>query len=458
MTPQETDHVPEGRGPALVRLLQLAVPISASSLLAMALGLCDVIVVGQHDTAELAQLALAWALNGTLLVAILGLLVGVTVLVARAVGAGEDQAVGSIWRRGIVTGFWVGVGLGGLLYFGAETALGWMVQDDVLVAGAASCTRILALSIPLLALFVACSKTFDALNRPKLPMFVMIGANILNLGVNLTLVPHYGADGAAWATVITRAFTAIVILVLILRREDRARYGFLDRRRDQRDEVRKAEEAREQFSIGFSAMGSRLLEAGAFNAMTIFAGQVGTFSVATFSIFMNLLSFLFMPAMGIAAATSVLASNARGAGDVRGSLGMVWLGLGVAVAYAVLMGIVCLLVPAPIARAFTADPALMLAAAAIIAMVWLIGVFDFTQVVLAEALRALGANWFPAISHLGSYALVMAPLGWLLCVHFERGAAGLVEAIIAASVVSFCLLFVRFLFKRRQVLTAAAAG
>ncbi|MCU0883207.1 MAG: MATE family efflux transporter, partial [Hyphomonadaceae bacterium] len=340
----------DGRPAALKRLLQLAIPVSATNILAMSLGLCDTIVVGQHDTAELAQLALAWALNGTLLVAMLGLLVGVQVLVARAVGAGDDHAVGTIWRRGMVTGFWAGVGLGGLSYLMAETLLGWMIKDPALIAGAASCTRILALSLPLLALFVACGKTFDALNQPGIPMLVMVAANLLNLGVNLVLVPHYGADGAAWATVITRLFTALAIILAILSRARRARFGFLDAAIDTRPAAQRASEGREQLSIGVSAMGSRILEAGAFNAMIVFAGQVGTTTVATFSVFMNLLSVFFMPAMGIAAATSVLSSNARGGDDPRGAVAMVWLGLALALAYGLTIGLLCWLFPDWLAR------------------------------------------------------------------------------------------------------------
>jgi hypothetical protein len=39
----------------------------------------------------------------------------------------------------------------------------------------------------------------------------------------------------------------------------------------------------------------------------------------------------------------------------------------------------------------------------------------------------------------------MMPLGWLLCVHLERGARGLLEAIAIASLVSLVLLLSRWL-------------
>jgi MATE family multidrug resistance protein len=71
---------------------------------------------------------------------------------------------------------------------------------------------------------------------------------------------------------------------------------------------------------------------------------------------------------------------------------------------------------------------------------------DFLQVVAAQALRALGKPWFPTISHFVSYVLVMSPLGWLFCIHFERGARGLVEAVALASIVSAGILVMRLLF------------
>jgi MATE family multidrug resistance protein len=84
--------------------------------------------------------------------------------------------------------------------------------------------------------------------------------------------------------------------------------------------------------------------------------------------------------------------------------------------------------------------------AVLVGLVWLMAVPDFLQVVAAQALRALGKPWFPTMSHFASYVLVMVPLGWLFCIHFERGARGLVEAVALASIVSAGILVVRLLF------------
>ncbi|MFN8732310.1 MAG: MATE family efflux transporter, partial [Hyphomonadaceae bacterium] len=71
------------QGGLLKKLLLLAGPVAGSNVLVMLMGLVDAILVGRHSATELAELALAWSLNGTALVATIGLLVGVQVLAAR---------------------------------------------------------------------------------------------------------------------------------------------------------------------------------------------------------------------------------------------------------------------------------------------------------------------------------------------------------------------------------------
>ena len=84
------------------RLLRLAWPVTLARLGVMAMGLCDMIVVGQLAAHELPHQALAWAPTGVLLVSGIGMLLGVQVLAARAIGAGEPRAAGAAWRAGMV--------------------------------------------------------------------------------------------------------------------------------------------------------------------------------------------------------------------------------------------------------------------------------------------------------------------------------------------------------------------
>lgn len=446
------DDLPDTTGPVptettravAVRLFGLSLPIAGTNLLAMLMGIVDAIIVGRHSATELAHLALAWSLNGTSYVAVIGLLVGVSVLVARRVGEGREADVGPIWRRGVVVAVVAGTGLALLLNLAAEWMLRHLGQDEALIRGASATAHILAFSLIPMGIYMASAKTAEALSRPRWPLMVLAAANVVNLVAVLILVPLHGAEGAAWGTLVSRLFCAVAMVSVLLTMPGAAAFGFLRPVRPERSRDDVLAERRQQLSIGFAAMGSRVLEAASFNAMTLLAGAHGALSIAVFSIFMNLLAFGFMPALGFAAATAVVASQALGAGVAATARRAGWIGLGYGLAWGVVAGALGAAFAAPLAGIFTTDTAVVAAAAALLAIVIVVTVTDFSQVVLAELLRAAGATWFPTVSHLGSYILVMIPLGWLLCVHLERGARGLLEAIAAASVVSLLLLLVRW--------------
>jgi multidrug resistance protein, MATE family len=429
------------QGGLLKRLLLLAGPVAGSNVLVMLMGLVDSIIVGRNSAVELAELALAWTLNGTAMVAMMGLLVGVQVLSARRFGEGRPEAIGVIWRRGVLWAIIVGGGLGLILQFGGLWAMEHLGQKAELAKGAASCAAILGLSLIPIGLYLTCSKVLEALSRPKVALVLMALANVVNLGFNLWLVPSMGADGAAWATFGARTFLAVCGLCWLLLMPGSAAYKFLDFTTTSQEG-----EAKEQLSIGLSASGSGILEAGSFNVLTLIAGSAGIFQVGAFNIVMNMMSIGFMPAMGLASATAVIASNLRGEGDAKGAVRVAWLGLGVAAVYAALFAIGTVVFAAPLATIFTKDTTLIAYGTVLVGLVWLMAVPDFMQVVAAQALRALGRPWFPTVSHFVSYVLVMSPLGWLLCIHYERGARGLVEAVAIASVVSAGVLMARLLF------------
>jgi multidrug resistance protein, MATE family len=429
------------QGGLLKRLLLLAGPVAGSNVLVMSMGLVDSIIVGRQSPTELAELALAWSLNGTAMVGMMGLLTGVQVLSARRFGEGKPEGIGAIWRRGVVWAIASGVVLALLLQFGALWAMEHLGQKPDLARGAASCAAILGLSLVPIGLYLTCSKTLEALSRPKVALVLMALANVVNLGFNLWLVPTMGADGSAWATFGARTFLAVVGLFWLLTMPGSGAFKFLDF-----TSPSQKGEAGEQLSIGLSAAGSGVLEAGSFNVLVIISGVAGILEVGAFNIVMNMMSIGFMPAMGLASATAVVASNLRGAGDPRGAVRVAWIGLGVAVVYATLFAVATILFAGPLASLFTKDAKLLAYGTMLIGLVWLMAVPDFMQVVAAQALRALGKPWFPTISHFVSYVMIMSPLGWLLCIEMERGARGLVEAVAIASVVSGGVLIARLMF------------
>jgi len=192
--------------------------------------------------------------------------------------------------------------------------------------------------------------------------------------------------------------------------------------------------------------------------MSVIAGWLGGLEVAAWSIVLNVAAIVFMAPLGLSTATGVLVSRAYGAGDRDAMVRAGFLGLACA---AVLTFVIALAVwpgAALIAGLYARDPALIALAATGLALSALFFVADGLQVVAANALRARNDVWAPTAMHVFSYAVVMTPLAWALAHPAGLGVAGILWAIIIASLVSAGFLVGRFAWLARRPLAVAGVG
>src|ERR1700712_5267618 len=107
----------------LAELLKLAGPVVISRLGIMAMGLSDAIVVGRYSATQLGYHALGWAPTSVVVTMAIGLLSGVQVMTARAIGQGRRQETGAVLRRGLSYSLWIGVISAGVLALGGPLFL-----------------------------------------------------------------------------------------------------------------------------------------------------------------------------------------------------------------------------------------------------------------------------------------------------------------------------------------------
>jgi multidrug resistance protein, MATE family len=426
------------------RLLRLAGPVALARLGIMGMGIADTVMVGQMAPQELSHQALGWAPTGPFLVAGIGLLAGVQVLGAQAIGAGKPTHAGAAFRLGLLLALAAGLGSVALIWLAGPHLLTMFGVKAAMAEPAANVARILSLSIPLHLVYVACAFHLEATQRPLASTVTMWGANIVNIAANWVLIPHLGAEGSAWATVISRAILAGALIAWIMTRPDAAHFGLRGQT------VKNGPGLKAMLAVGFAAAVSQAAEAGAFSAMTVIAGRIGEAEVAVYSITLQLLALVFMIALGMAAAGAVLVGEATGARDSDYARRAGWRALRLNTIAMALAGLVVWLGANWIGRAFTADGAIALQVAAMLWLAALVMPPDGGQVVVAAALRARGDNWFPTFSHILAYVLVMPPLAFLLAEVMGQGVAGLLWAIFWSSVLSVAVLAARFSWLTRR--------
>lgn len=423
--------------PYVAALLRLAGPVALARLGIIGMGIADVVVVGQLAPDELPHQALGWAPTAVFLVAAIGLLQGVQVLAARSVGEKNIEGAGVALRRGLVMAGGAGILSALLMWLAGSHLFSTFGVEADLVAPSTAVMNVLALSIPLHLLFVAGTFYLEAIKKPGIGTAVMWAANAVNLALNLLWVPEHGAVGSAWATVAARFFLSGLLLLIILFLRSSRTYGVfkLDAKGPSYGAL---------FAVGIAAAVSQAVEAGAFGAMTVIAGRISADVVSAYQIMLNLMAFVFMIALGLAAATAVLVSEAIGRKAPHDAARAGWTGIGLNAIAMIIAAIVLLVFPQQIGRAYTVDVEL---AALLASLMWVAAFVlhpDGAQVVTAGALRARGDNWFPTFSHIAAYAIVMPVLGYWFAEHQSMGVEGLLFAIFWSSVLSAAVLLWRW--------------
>ena len=304
----------------------LAWPVVISRVGILTLGITDTVMVGRYASEELAYLGIGMVPSNIYILIMIGLLMGTSVLVSNRFGAGQYAETGKVWWHALPWGF--GLGLIGFLFclFGES----WLLltgQTPELAAAGGRISIIAGLSLPLAAVHMTTGFFLEGIRNPRPGMIIMIAANIINVFANYVLVyglyglPELGAEGSIWATFIVRLMQVAAILSYVWFFLDHEKYGV------RRPRISWAG-GRELRSIGYASGISMGLENGAFNALVLFAGFLGTAAVAAHVIMINVFALFFMLGLGFAVATSVSVGNANGAGDMAAVRKWAWLGLG----------------------------------------------------------------------------------------------------------------------------------
>jgi MATE family multidrug resistance protein len=432
-----------------VSLLRLALPVTLSRLGFMGMMVADTIVVGQIAPAQLPFYALGAATHAVFLVGGIGLLMGVQVLAARVIGEGRPETAGTVWRRGMALGAIAGVLSGVILAVTAAPLLKAFGVEADLIDGASRVAQVLAIGMPLHFMFQASAYFVEAVQKPRVAATTIWIANAINIAMAVALTPTLGAVGCAWATLASRVFMVAGVGAWIWFAPSAQRYGV-------RAAAKGAPDMAALLGVGVAAAVSQVAEAGAFSGLTVIAGRLSADAVSAYQILLNVLAIVFMVALGMSAATSVLVSDAYGRGDPKGVVRAGWTGIAINCVLMTIAAVCMVIFATPIAEGFTADRALAAVVAGLMPLAALAPVPDGAQALGSAALRARADNWFPTASHVFAYVFVMPPLAFYFAEMQGMGVRGLITAILCASAISGGVLVLRFAALRLHIGERAA--
>lgn len=429
-------------------MIALAVPVVLVQVGVMLMGVVDTLMVGHVSARVLAAVALGNLYWFNAVVIAQGTLMALDPLVAQAVGAGDTPAVTRAFQRGLVLAVILSVTTA-LLLLPVRTVLEWTNQQPDVIPDTVAYVRISIFgTLPYLA-FVVFRQTLQALHRVRAVVWTIVAANILNVGLNWVFIyghlgsPPLGAAGSSIATQSSRWAMAIALLVLAWPTLRSYALPF------HRDATRWAP-LRRMLAIGMPIGFQQLLESGAFGAIGLLMGVLGTREMAAHQIALTLAALTFMVPLGVSAAAAVRVGHAIGARDSARARAAARAALACGVGFMCLTAIGFLLFPGALARLFTGDAEVVALAGLLIPIAGVFQVFDGAQAVGAGVLRGIGDTRAPLIAMLTGYWLVGVPVSIVLGFQRSLGAAGLWWGFVASLglVAVFLFLRMRVLFGR----------
>ena len=424
-------------------LLRLALPVVVVQVGMMLMGVVDTIMIGHYSTPALAAVALGNLYFFTAAVFGMGVLMSLDPVVAQAVGAGDELAVGRAVQRGLLLALLLTVIIS-LALAPAAWVLEKLAQPDDVVPLAALYTRITIPGVyPFLA-FVVLRQTLQAMKLMKPIVVTIVAANVGNVALNWVLIfgelgfREMGIAGASWATSISRWIMSIVLLALGWR-------TFRGTLWPLRPETLGVTPLLRMIRLGVPIGLQMQLEFGAFALIGLLMGWIGTTAMAGHQVAINLASLTFMVPLGLGAAAAVLVGQAVGRGDAVGARQASRAALVCGVAFMTLSAVVMLIIPDTLARIYTDEAEVLAAAALLIPIAGVFQVFDGIQVVAVGVLRGIGDTRAPVIVNLLGFWVLGVPLSVYLGFRTTLAAAGLWWGLVAGlvAVAVFLLLRVR---------------
>lgn len=377
--PQPAAQSAEGLG----RLLRLAGPIVFAQLCFFGMNTTDTIVAGRMSAQVLAGVALGGTIMMIGLTFLFGFALAVSPLVAHRVGARAPACeIAQLNRSALVllSVLWSAHGL--LMWLLPPLILAYLPIESEVRVNATEYLRMLVLGSPAMGVFFALRNVMEGLGYSKPVMWLGMFAFLINIPLDVVLmtgwgvVPALGAAGCGLATAMVQLMMALGLCWLFL---SDARF----------------QPYRPQGKLSLAAI-AEILRLGApialamasehalFAAGGLLMARFGTETLGAAQIALNFTGMMFMIAIGMGQASSVLVGQAMGRGDFAGVRMYGRLGYSCMFALSALIAIVMLSQARVIAAWYSSDAQVLAVA---VSLIYIAGFFH-----MVDAFQALGSG------------------------------------------------------------------
>ena len=432
-------------GSVFKNIVIFSLPYFLSYFLQTLYGLADLFIIGQYEgVASTTAVSVGSQVMHMLTVMIVGLAMGTTVSIGRAVGAGDKKRMSACVGNTVTLFMLVSIVLTAALVLLVDPIVSVMSTPAEAVDGTARYLTVCFIGIPFITAYNIISSIFRGMGDSKSPMYFIAVACAANIALDYLFMGamHLGPVGAALGTTLAQAISVLVAFIAIRRRRSVAvSRGDLHPRRDVMGQI---------LGIGVPvALQDGLIQI-AFILITVIANLRGLTDSAAVGIVEKLISFLFLVPSSMLSTVSAIGAQNIGAGDYGRAKQTMWYAIGIAVGFGIIVCILFQFIAEPVVGLFTPDEGVIAAGGQYMHGYIFDCLFAGIHFCFSGYFCACGKSMISFIHNISGVALVRVPGAYLMSKMFPATLLPMGLATAAGSIlqVIICIVAYRIICRR----------
>ena len=294
-------------------LAKLLLPLIVEQLLAVLVGMADVVMVAAVGETAVSGVSLVDSISILIIQMLAALATGGSVVCAQYIGKKQPENACEAAGQLILVTTMVSVVIAVIALIGNRHLLAMIfgkVENSVM-ENAQIHFWLSALSYPFLAVYNSCAALYRAMGNSKVSMYASLVMNAINIAGNAICVfgLHMGVEGVGIPTLVSRAFAAILMLFLIQRPQNVIRIRNLQELRFNGRMIK------DILKVGVpNGMENTMFQFGKLFLQSL-VSSLGTVAIASYAVASNLVTFEYLVGNAIGLGIITIVGQCVGAGE-----------------------------------------------------------------------------------------------------------------------------------------------
>lgn len=339
-------------GSVLKNIAYFSLPYLLSYFLQTLYGLADLFIIGQFNEVDsITAVSIGSQAMHMLTVMIVGLAMGSTVTIGKAVGAKDTRQTSYAVGNTVTLFMGVSAAVTVLLLMLVKPIVAAMSTPAEAVAGTVSYLTICFIGIPFITAYNIISSIFRGMGDSKSPMYFIAVACFVNIGLDYLFIGVFGlgAAGAALGTTLAQTISVLTSLMLIRRRRTGLSFG-KEYRKPQKNMMMQI------LKIGIPVAVQDGFIQIAFMVITVIANRRGLNDAAAVGIVEKIIGIVFLVPSTMLSTVSAVSAQNIGAGKHERAKQTLKAACCIVVIYGVAVSAAVQWISEPIVDLFTDDP------------------------------------------------------------------------------------------------------